>query len=30
MEFRGRAHNPVTGECTVTELSDFCRQQVKC
>jgi arsenite oxidase small subunit len=30
IEFGGRAHNSVDGQCTVTELSDFCRQQVKC
>jgi arsenite oxidase small subunit len=30
LEFRGRAHDPVTDRCTVRELSDYCRQQVKC
>lgn len=30
LEFRGRAHDPVADQCTVRELSDYCRQQVKC
>ncbi len=30
LDFGGHAQKPVTGHCTVTELSDFCRQQVKC
>jgi Rieske Fe-S protein len=30
LDLGDRAHKPVAGRCTVTELSDFCRQQVKC
>lgn len=30
LDLGDRAHKPVTERCTVTELSDFCRQQVKC
>jgi arsenite oxidase small subunit len=30
IEFGGRAQNPIADRCTVTELSSYCRQQVKC
>jgi len=30
LEFNGRAHDPVQGDCVVTELDRYCRQQVKC
>ena len=30
LEFGGRAQSPVAERCTVTALSDYCRQQVKC
>ncbi len=30
LEFGNRAHNPVSDRCNVTELSEYCRQQVKC
>ncbi len=30
LDFGGRAQKPITELCTVTELADYCRQQVKC
>ncbi len=30
MEHGGRARNPVAATCVVTELDNFCRQQVRC
>lgn len=30
LEFNGRARNPVEGDCVVTELAQYCRQQVRC
>lgn len=29
-EFNGHARDPVRGDCAVTELTQYCRQQVKC
>ena len=30
LEFNGRARDPVHGDCVVTALERYCRQQVKC
>lgn len=30
LEHGGRARRPIDGECAVTELGQYCRQQVKC
>jgi arsenite oxidase small subunit len=30
LEHNGHAHDPVRGSCVVSELTEYCRQQVKC
>jgi hypothetical protein len=30
MDFQGRSKTAVEGSCVVSELTDYCRQQVKC
>jgi Rieske Fe-S protein len=30
LEHNGRAHAAVAGDCVVTELAEYCKQQVKC
>jgi len=30
LDFNGRPKSAVAGSCVVSELTDYCRQQVKC